>query len=86
MSTPDPNRVLIFDTTLRDGEQSPGEATGNPASMTSTPSSARARASRSFSGCVMLQPGDCSPSRSVVSKIRTRFGSRLAMVVTVVDW
>ena len=24
MSTPDPNRVLIFDTTLRDGEQSPG--------------------------------------------------------------
>ena len=23
-STPDPNRVLIFDTTLRDGEQSPG--------------------------------------------------------------
>jgi 2-isopropylmalate synthase len=24
MNTPDPNRVLIFDTTLRDGEQSPG--------------------------------------------------------------
>ena len=24
MSTPDPNRVLIFDTTLRDGEQCPG--------------------------------------------------------------
>jgi 2-isopropylmalate synthase len=24
MSTPDPNRVIIFDTTLRDGEQSPG--------------------------------------------------------------
>ncbi|HEX2585253.1 MAG TPA: 2-isopropylmalate synthase, partial [Steroidobacteraceae bacterium] len=24
MKTPDPNRVLIFDTTLRDGEQSPG--------------------------------------------------------------
>ena len=24
MATPDPNRVLIFDTTLRDGEQSPG--------------------------------------------------------------
>ncbi len=66
--------------------QSPGEATGNPASMTSTPSSARARAIRSFSGCVMLQPGDCSPSRSVVSKISTRFGSRLDMVVTVVDW
>ena len=25
---------------------------------------------------VMVQPGDCSPSRSVVSKILTRFGSR----------
>src|SRR5512138_524272 len=55
--------------------QSPREAIGNPASMTSTPSSASAFATRSFSGCVMLQPGDCSPSRSVVSKISTRFGS-----------
>jgi len=26
MSTPDSNRVLIFDTTLRDGEQSPAAA------------------------------------------------------------
>src|SRR5436190_13340744 len=52
--------------------QSPREAAGKPASMTSTPSSASARATRSFSGCAMLQPGDCSPSRSVVSKIITR--------------
>jgi hypothetical protein len=27
---------------------------------------------RTFSGVSMLQPGDCSPSRSVVSKIVTR--------------
>src|SRR6185295_17493037 len=52
--------------------QSPRDAAGNPASMTSTPRSASARAIRSFSGCAMLQPGDCSPSRSVVSKIITR--------------
>src|SRR5690349_15402127 len=52
--------------------QSPREAAGKPASMTSTPSSASARATRSFSGCAMLHPGDCSPSRSVVSKIITR--------------
>src|SRR5690348_7862518 len=52
--------------------QSPREAAGKPASITSTPSSASARATRSFSGCAMLQPGDCSPSRSVVSKIITR--------------
>ncbi len=63
--------------------QSPREAAGKPASMTSTPSSASARAIRSFSGCVMLQPGDCSPSRSVVSKMRTRFGSAgVGMAVT----
>src|SRR5712675_241675 len=54
--------------------QSPREAAGNPASITSTPSSASERATRSFSGWVMLQPGDCSPSRSVVSKISTRSG------------
>src|SRR5215831_7788207 len=57
--------------------KSPREAAGNPASMTSTPSSASARATRSFSGWVMLQPGDCSPSRSVVSKISTRSGSEV---------
>ena len=54
--------------------KSPLEAAGKPASMTSTPSSASARATRSFSGRVMLQPGDCSPSRKVVSKIITRSG------------
>src|SRR5262245_13922460 len=56
--------------------QSPRDAAGKPASMMSTPSSASARATRIFSGWLMLQPGDCSPSRSVVSKIRTRSGSR----------
>src|SRR5882724_8759577 len=54
--------------------QSPREAAGNPASITSTPRSASERATRSFSGWVMLQPGDCSPSRSVVSKISTWSG------------
>jgi hypothetical protein len=29
-------------------------------------------AMRTFSGTDMLQPGDCSPSRSVVSKMKTR--------------
>ena len=60
--------------------QSPREAAGKPASMTSTPRSASARATRSFSGCAMLHPGDCSPSRSVVSKIMTR--SRWDMGIT----
>ncbi len=36
------------------------------------PSASSAWAMRSFSGVVMLQPGDCSPSRRVVSKKKTR--------------
>ena len=56
----------------RTASKSPGEAIGNPASMMSTPSAASARATSSFSARFMLAPGDCSPSRSVVSKIRTR--------------
>ncbi len=60
--------------------QSPCDAAGKPASITSTPSSASARATRSFSSGVMLQPGDCSPSRKVVSNINTLSGSRSCIV------
>ena len=58
--------------TASTASKSPSEAIGNPASRMSTPSSTSLRAIRSFSGTVMLQPGDCSPSRSVVSKMYTR--------------
>src|SRR5204863_516742 len=58
--------------TASTASKSPSEAIGNPASRMSTPSSTSLRAMRSFSGTVMLQPGDCSPSRSVVSKMYTR--------------
>src|SRR5437763_438453 len=55
--------------------KSPGEVMGNPASITSTPSRASWVAISSFS-CVLSEiPGDCSPSRRVVSKISTRSGS-----------
>src|ERR1022692_2911100 len=52
--------------------KSPSLAMGKPASRMSTPSSTSFRAIFSFSGTVMLQPGDCSPSRRVVSKMYTR--------------
>ena len=52
--------------------KSPSEAMGKPASMMSTPISSRRVAICSFSCRVIVAPGDCSPSRSVVSKIRTR--------------
>ena len=54
---------------LADRLESPGEAIGKPASITSTPSSTRAWATSIFSARFMLAPGDCSPSRSVVSKM-----------------
>ena len=54
----------------RTASKSPGEAIGKPASITSTPRSNRAWAISIFSARFMLAPGDCSPSRSVVSKIR----------------
>ena len=47
------------------------EAMGKPASMMSTPSDSSCRAMRIFSAMVMENPGDCSPSLSVVSKILT---------------
>jgi hypothetical protein len=48
--------------------ESPWLAMAKPASMTSTPRSANWWAMRSFSSWCMVQPGDCSPSRRVVSK------------------
>ncbi len=51
--------------------KSPGEEQGNPASITSTFSRANWCASSSFSRPVRLAPGDCSPSRRVVSKMCT---------------
>mmetsp|Transcript_11203 Transcript_11203/g.28732 ORF Transcript_11203/g.28732 Transcript_11203/m.28732 type:complete len:280 (+) Transcript_11203:934-1773(+) len=55
----------------RTASKSSGDAMGKPASMMSTPRRDRLRAMSSFSLMVRVQPGDCSPSRRVVSKMRT---------------
>ena len=57
--------------------KSPGEAIAKPASSTSTPSSVSASAMRIFSFRFIEKPGDCSPSRSVVSKMMMRSSSSL---------
>ena len=49
--------------------KSPLELAAKPASITSTLSRSSWRAMRSFSSLVMDAPGDCSPSRKVVSKM-----------------
>src|SRR6476659_3757188 len=58
--------------------KSPGDAAGNPASMMSTPSRTMASAISSFSSTVIVAPGDCSPSRNVVSKTQMRFPTPLS--------
>jgi len=55
----------------RTDSKSPGLETGNPASMTSTPRRTSCLAISIFSPVFMLAPGDCSPSRNVVSNMRT---------------
>src|SRR5215204_1898143 len=59
--------------------KSPGEEIGKPASITSTPRRASWCAISSFSCLFSEMPGDCSPSRSVVSKIFTRSFSLRSM-------
>jgi hypothetical protein len=60
-------RLAISDT----ASKSPSDAMGKPASMMSTPMVSSNSATWSFSSRVMVAPGDCSPSRNVVSKIKT---------------
>src|SRR6267143_429246 len=57
--------------TLLTASRSPRDAIGKPASITSTFKAASWRARRIFSSVFIEKPGDCSPSRSVVSKMRT---------------
>ena len=63
----------------RTASKSPFDAMGKPASMTSTRISSRILASSSFSSRDMEAPGDCSPSRMVVSKMMTRSRSDAAL-------
>ena len=58
--------------TARVASKSPGEEIGKPASSTSTWSRASCCAISTFSRVFRWMPGDCSPSRSVVSKMVTR--------------
>src|SRR5919206_745053 len=55
----------------RTASNSPSELMANPASMTSTFSRASCSAISTFSALVSAMPGACSPSRRVVSKMRT---------------
>ena len=63
-------KILLTSVTA---SKSPGEAIGNPASIISTPSSSKTLAIWIFSSRLIDAPGDCSPSRIVVSNMYTLF-------------
>ena len=67
----------------RTASKSPTEAIGKPASSTSTPNCCSAWATSIFSWRFMLAPGDCSPSRSVVSKMTIRRLSLMPRILVV---
>ena len=62
--------LTVFATAWTDSK-SPGEEAGNPASMMSTFSTASCRAISTFWSLASFAPGTCSPSRNVVSKMKT---------------
>ena len=68
-----PHGIDFFKTLLiaLTASKSPGDAIGNPASIISTPSSSKTLAIWIFSSRLIDAPGDCSPSRIVVSNIKT---------------
>ena len=61
--------------------KSPLELAANPASITSTLNRSNWRAIRNFSSLVMEAPGDCSPSRKVVSKMMSLSVMKLFLLV-----
>ena len=61
-------KILLIAVTA---SKSPGEAIGNPASIISIPNSSKILAIWIYSSILIDAPGDCSPSRIVVSNIIT---------------
>ena len=68
-------KILLIAVTA---SKSPGEAIGKPASITSIPNSSKILAIWIFYSRLIDAPGDCSPSRIVVSNIITLFLSLIA--------
>src|SRR6266851_3397275 len=76
-----PSSTPTWRATSRAASKSSSEEIGKPASITSTLRRASCRAISSFSPAFIENPGACSPSRSVVSKMSTRSMSHHPLAV-----
>ena len=65
----DPNRVYIFDTTLRDGEQSPGAALKNPEKLAIAHQLAKLNVDIIEAGFPFSSPGDFESVRRIASEV-----------------
>ncbi len=70
MIPPDPNRVVIFDTTLRDGEQSPGATLNNREKLEIAQQLAQLGVDVIEAGFPIASPGDFEAVREVATKVK----------------
>jgi 2-isopropylmalate synthase len=78
MSIPDPNRVLIFDTTLRDGEQSPGCSMTQPEKLRVAKALAELGVDIIEAGFPIASRGDWESVNLVAREVRTPIIAGLA--------
>ncbi len=70
MSNRDPNRVLIFDTTLRDGEQSPGCSMTQPEKLRMARALAELGVDVIEAGFPVASPGDWEAVHEIAREVR----------------
>ncbi|MGE4428481.1 MAG: 2-isopropylmalate synthase [Solirubrobacteraceae bacterium] len=70
MTTPDPNRVILFDTTLRDGEQSPGIALNKSEKLEIAHQLARLGVDVIEAGFPISSPGDFDAVQAIAREVR----------------
>src|SRR5437868_8607966 len=67
--TNDPNRVWIFDTTLRDGEQSPGASMNREEKLQVARSLARLKVDVIEAGFPIASPGDFDAVKAIAEEV-----------------
>ncbi len=81
MSKRDPNRVLIFDTTLRDGEQSPGCSMTQPEKLRMARALAELGVDVIEAGFPIASPGDWEAVHEIAREVRGPIIAGLAFAI-----